>query len=199
MAADPTILLLAAGRATRMRGSDKLLEDVNGEPLLFRMASRAAKVAQTRVVLGPDQPARRAALANLPVDLIEAPAGAGMAASIVSGVSGLACPVLILLADMPDITANDLHLLIALSRQAPDIIFRAATPDGRPGNPVLFPAQMIPELKKIQGDQGARDLLTREEHRIHLVPLKDDRALVDLDTPEDWAAWRQKKRSNPFL
>jgi molybdenum cofactor cytidylyltransferase len=27
---------------------------------------------------------------------------------------------------------------------------------------------------------------------VHLVPLKGDRALVDLDTPEDWADWRAR-------
>jgi molybdenum cofactor cytidylyltransferase len=63
--------------------------------------------------------------------VLEAPEGAGMAASIVTGVAGLDTPVLVVLADMPDVTAADLHLLIALSAQAPDAILRAASEDGR--------------------------------------------------------------------
>jgi CTP:molybdopterin cytidylyltransferase MocA len=44
----------------------------------------------------------------------------------------------------------------------------------------------------LSGDEGAKRILSQEASRVHLVPLADDRALVDLDTPEDWAAWRAK-------
>lgn len=193
MAHDPTILLLAAGRATRMRGADKLLEDVDGQPLLRLMASRAAKAGATRVVLTQGQTERRALLADLDVDCVEVQSGDGMAASIVAGVHGLKGPVLIALADMPEITANDLYLMLGLSQQAPNAILRAATPDGTPGHPVLFPADLLPKLGQLTGDQGAKDILKSEAKRVHLIPLKDDRAIIDLDTPEAWAAWRAKR------
>jgi molybdenum cofactor cytidylyltransferase len=57
---------------------------------------------------------------------------------------------------------------------------------------VLFPADLLPELAALTGDTGAREVLTRHATRVHLVPLKGDRALVDLDTPEDWADWRAR-------
>ena len=89
---DPTILLLAAGRATRMRGADKMLEPVPGpfgdQPLLQAMARRCLRAGPTRVILGPGQPERAALLAALDVEVLEAPEGAGMAASIVTGVAG---------------------------------------------------------------------------------------------------------------
>jgi hypothetical protein len=84
-----------------------------------------------------------------------------MAASIVTGVAGLDTPVLVMLADMPDVTAADLHLMMSLSAQAPDAILRAATEDGRPGHPVLFPADLLPELAALTGDTGAREVLKR--------------------------------------
>jgi molybdenum cofactor cytidylyltransferase len=124
--------------------------------------------------------------------VLEAPEGAGMAASIVAGVAGLETPVLVVLADMPDVTAADLHLILALSAQAPGAILRAATEDGRPGHPVLFPADLLPELAALTGDTGAREVLKRHPARVNLVPLGGDRALVDLDTPEDWADWRAR-------
>lgn len=189
-----TILLLAAGRATRMRGADKMLEPVPGPfgdvPLLRAMAQRCLRAGPTRVVLGPGQAARKGLLEDLDVEVREAPEGAGMAASIVSGTEGLDGPVLVVLADMPDVTAADLHLLIALSAHAPDAILRAAAEDGTPGHPVLFPAALLPDLRDLTGDTGARDVLRRHEALVHLVPLKGTRALTDLDTPEDWAAWR---------
>jgi CTP:molybdopterin cytidylyltransferase MocA len=194
MADDPVIVLLAAGRATRMRGAEKLLEPVNDMPLIRLMAGRAAKAGITRVVLAADQPDRRAALDGLETDVIEVAAGGGMAASIVAGVNGLRGPVLLALADMPGVTASDLHLMIGLSRQAPKAILRAASKDGQPGHPVLFPADLVPHLTRLTGDQGARDVLRAHARRVHLIPLADDRALVDLDTPEDWAAWRARHR-----
>jgi CTP:molybdopterin cytidylyltransferase MocA len=174
-----------------MQGRDKMLEEVEGEPLLRLMARRALKSgAALRVVLGPGQDARRAVLNGLDVEIVEAEGTDGMAASIRAGVAGLDAPVLILLGDMPEITAGDIYLMVSLHAQAPGAILRAATRDGTPGHPVLFPADLLPELARLSGDAGARDILKREGGRVHLLPLKDDRATVDLDTPEAWAAWR---------
>ncbi len=194
MAKDPTLLLLAAGRGTRMRGADKMLQDVNGTPLIRVMAERAAKAGATRVVLAEDQTDRRAALEGLGLDVITVAADQGMAASIVAGVAGLRTPVLLLLADMPDIMASDLHLMIGLSRQAPKAILRGASKDGTPGHPVLFPADLVLSLTKLTGDRGASKLLQAQANRVHLIPFQDDRALLDLDTPEDWAAWRARPK-----
>jgi CTP:molybdopterin cytidylyltransferase MocA len=190
----PTILLLAAGRSSRMRGRDKLLEEIDGQPILRLMAVRAAKAGvPVRVVLGPDQPARRAALAGLDIGIVEAEGDDGMAASIRAGVSGLSGPVLLTLADMPEITARDLYLMITLAGQAPGAILRAATRDGRPGHPVLFPADLLPDLARLTGDAGAKQILQREARRLHLLPLEGERAIIDLDTPEDWAAWHKAR------
>jgi CTP:molybdopterin cytidylyltransferase MocA len=191
----PTILLLAAGRSSRMKGRDKLLEQIDGEPLLRLMAQRATKAGvPVRVVLGPDQPNRRAVLPGLDVEVVEARGDDGMAASIRAGVAGLSGPVLLTLADMPEITAHNLYLMITLAGQAPGAILRAATQDGRPGHPVLFPADLLPDLARLSGDTGAKGVLQREARRVHLLPLKGDRALVDLDTPEAWAAWHEARK-----
>lgn len=174
-----------------MRGEDKLLQEVGGKALLRLMAERAVKAGQTRVVLGAGQIDRRALLDGLDLERVEVAADEGMAASIVAGTAGLKAPVLVALADMPEITANDFYLLLGLHGHAPKAILRAATPDGTPGHPVLFPADLVPELAKLTGDHGAKAVLERHAARVHLVPFKDNRALVDLDTPEDWVAWRQ--------
>jgi CTP:molybdopterin cytidylyltransferase MocA len=191
---ETTILVLAAGHSSRMRGRDKLMEDMGGEPLLRVMARRATRAGvPVRVVLGPGQDMRRAALEGLAVDIVEAAEADGMAASIRAGVAGLTGPVLVALADMPEITAQDLYLMVSLGAQAKDAILRAASRDGRPGHPVLFPADLVPRLAELTGDSGARAILQAEAARVTLLPLKDDRALVDLDTPEEWDAWRMRQ------
>lgn len=189
-----TLLLLAAGKSARMQGRDKLLEDIDGTPLLRLMASRALKSGvPVRVVLGPDQTARRTALEDLTLEIVETTESDGMAASIRTGVAGLRGPVMIVLADMPEIMARDLYLMVTLQAQDPRAILRAAASDGRPGHPVVFPADLLPDLAKLNGDEGAKALLTREAARVTLLPLEGARALVDLDTPEAWDDWRASR------
>ncbi len=194
MSAEVTIVLLAAGASTRMRGADKMLEPLGDATLLRVMAGRAQKAGALRVVIPQGNTARAQALEGLSCDIVTVPAGQGMSASLKAGTQGVTGPVLIVLADMPEVTAHDMHLMIALSRQAPRAILRAAAQDGTPGNPVLFPADLLPDLQTIKGDKGARDLLKRHAARVHLIPLPGQNALTDLDTPEDWASWRATPR-----
>ena len=107
---------------------------------------------------------------------------AALAQALPDGVEG----ALILPADMPDITADDLKTILQGFDNTH--ILRGASADGRPGHPVLFPRAFFPRLTALQGDQGARALLQGAE--IRAIPLPGKHALTDLDTPEDWAAWR---------
>ncbi|ABD55406.1 nucleotidyltransferase family protein [Jannaschia sp. CCS1] len=188
------ILLLAAGTSTRMRGTDKLLEPVDNQPLLRLMAERCIKAGETRIILGPDQARRHAALADLDAHIVEAEGEDGMAASIRAGVKEVKTrSVMIVLADMPEITASDLHLLLSLHAQGLSPIIQAATHDGTPGQPVVFAAKYLKKLAALQGDEGAKSILTAHRHDVVRIPLQGDRATLDLDTPEAWAAWRASR------
>jgi len=189
----PTILLLAAGASSRMRGADKLMEPVEGVPLLLRQARVALGTGVSVIVTLPvDRPARAAVLAGLDLVTVPVPDSAlGLSASIRAGVRAAgARPVLVLLADLPEITTDDLLLLLARQAAAPDLILRATAADGTPGHPVLFPAWALPGLAALSGDRGARDLLREYRDRTEFITLPARHAVTDLDTPEDWAAWR---------
>lgn len=190
------ILLPAAGSSSRMRGGDKLLEPVGGVPLLRRQAAMAAALAPVLVTLPPDRPDRAAALAGLDVAIQTLPdAAEGMAASLRAGArAATGRALLVLPADMPELDTSDLATLMAEAALAPDAILRGAGADGTPGHPVVIPPDLLAELRRLSGDTGARPLLARHADRLRLVPLPARHALTDLDTPEDWAAWR---RANP--
>lgn len=184
--------VLAAGAARRMRGADKLLEPVGGRPLLRVVAEHAIRAGWPVIVtLPPGAAARRAALAGLDLRALEVPdAPSGMAASFRALAGAVPGALLVVLADMPEIEAPDLAALIATHLRDPSRVVRAADEGGCPGQPVLFPARLVPAMAGLAGDEGARRLLTGED--VATVPLPGRRATTDLDTPEDWAAWRAR-------
>ncbi len=192
------ILLLGAGRSRRMRGADKLLERIDGVPLLRRSAVAAtATGVETLVVLGPGDDARRAVLAGLGLRIVTADlAAVGMAESLKAGLAAMEAEidaVIVALADMPAVSGADYQRLIAAF--APDAgreICRATAADGTPGQPVLFGRRFFESLAAITGDQGARDVVRAAPEFVHPVALEGDAALLDLDTPEDWAAFRAR-------
>ena len=190
--AEPTILILAAGRSARMRGADKLLQQVDGVAQLRRIALAAlATGCPVLVALAPEQTARRAAIHDLPLGMVAVvDADEGMAASIRAGVRALpqACAVMIVPADMPALGETDLRALIAAQDAQPGMILRGAA-QGRPGHPVIFPPDLVDALQGLTGDEGARGLIARHAHRVQLVPLPGENATLDLDTPEEWAEW----------
>lgn len=199
---NPAILVLAAGSARRMRGADKLLQDVAGQSLLRRQVMAAlATDAPVLVALRPDDTQRVQALSGLDVHKITVPdAETGMGASIRAGAKALAdLPgnghrkggLAILPADMPELTAEDLLRVIDAFHQSGGArIVRGAGADGTPGHPVIFPARCFAALQTLSGDAGARGLLRSEE--VVLCPLPARHALTDLDTPEAWADWRRR-------
>ncbi len=202
MALNPTsddanlvILLLAAGASTRMRGGDKLMEYVAGQPLIAHLAQQARATGFSLFVTLPDLDHPRAGAIH-GAKLIPVPdAGQGMSASIRAGISNLpddTAGVMILPADMPEITTADFRTLADQFDGPNGTILRASSVDDqgqpRPGHPVLFPRRCFHALKTLTGDSGAKALL-RGESVMH-IPLPGRHALTDLDTPEDWAAWR---------
>lgn len=195
---DVHILILAAGSSTRMRGEDKLLQIVDGQPLLARVAMAAlATGCPVHVALPPDRPLRGAALDGLPhsgsLSRSAVPdAALGLSASLKAGLSALppTAPILLLLADLPEIDSHDLVRMLEEWRQRPDFILRGTSADGRPGHPVCLPAWCRPHLMRLSGDEGARQVIARHPDRVWPVALPKAHATTDLDTPEDWAAWR---------
>ncbi len=194
------VSLLAAGRSRRMRGRDKLLEEIDGVPLLRRQAKRilAAQIGPLAVTLPQDQTSRAAALAGLDVTRLPVTdAEEGLAASLrtagrwaaeIDAEGLMLCP-----ADLPDLTVDDFRRLAAAFTPG-GISVQATAEDGTPGHPVIFPADMLSSFVTLSGDIGARDLLRARPPR--LVALPGAHATTDLDTPEDWEDWRKDRHAD---
>lgn len=190
-------LILAAGRGARF-GGDKLLADLDGAPLAT-WALRAALAAPVRrifVAVG-DDPRLVAALqaaavrwgASDRVDLIRVPnAAEGMGVSLRTVAAATPADVggvFVFLGDMPAI-APETPARLAAALRAPDQVV-IPVHAGRRGHPVLFGADWLAALKRLEGDEGARKLLAEAGSRLVTVDVDDPGALLDVDRPEDLA------------
>lgn len=188
------IAVLAAGRSTRMRGVNKLLQAINGEPLVRRSVRQALLVARDGidvvVVIGSMPDDMRSALDGLPVSFVEnSHFETGMASSIRSAVAAASSDadgLMIHLADMPDVSAADLEALIGVFVENGGQIVVQACHGGQAGNPAILPRHMFEALMRLEGDIGARHLI-REAVTVQ-VEIGGS-ASLDIDTPEALEAY----------
>jgi nicotine blue oxidoreductase len=180
-------LVLAAG-AGRRYGGPKALVRLDGR-LLVERAVRLARdggCAPVVAVLGAAAPIvrTRADLGDaLAVENPDWPTGMG--SSLRAGLATLAdtdaVAAVVLLVDMPGITAEAVRRLVALA--APDRLAMAGYGDRR-GHPVLLGrAHWAGVSESAVGDVGARPYLRRNTARLRVVPCDDVADDADLDTP----------------
>ncbi len=194
------IILLAAGKSSRMGGQHKLLREIDGVALLRRSAEHAlaSKASKLHVILAPETPAQNATLKGLDVNIVTATdAGTGLAASLRAGMAALSdqCgAVIVALADMPDITSAHFDALIAhYTSGKTRYICIPQAPNGKMGNPVLFDQRFFESLASLTGDRGAKPLIDQAGAFVSNVPM-DDSVLVDLDTPAAWDLWLSTRK-----
>lgn len=175
------LILLAAGKSARFGLSDKLTEMFLGQPLGMHVVTALEAVPFARRVVVRDG-----------VQLDYAARGyhevhnrrpeQGLSLSLKMGVEAARGPgveaVLIALADMPRVTAAQIHRLFDAA-SGPDTI--VASSDGmHPRPPALFGANRFDTLEALEGESGARDLILAGRH---VVTHPDE--LIDVDTEEE--------------
>ena len=179
--------VLAAGSSARF-GKPKLLQRFRGKPLLQHALLAAQEVCKGKVLLvvGHGKNAIGEASAGLADDIVvNADHELGMGTSIAAGVR--ACPedtaaLLILLADQPLITTVHLKNIIGAWHGGPDEIVTSSC-DGIFSPPILFAKTAFQALRELEGDEGARRILTNKAFQ--LTNIEFAAAGLDIDTPED--------------
>ena len=69
--------------------------------------------------------------------------------------------------------------------------------DGRQGNPVIWPHRLFASLRKLSGDKGAKRLIAAEGTAVVKVETSGPAAAIDIDTPEEFAAYEAARTSHP--
>ncbi len=185
-----TAVVLAAGLGRRMLGPNKLLLPVHGVAMVRRVVDQAlaSRCGRVVVVLGFEAPRVRQALDGLPVEFgVNKEFEEGLGSSVRTGALAVRddSAAVICLGDMPLIDASVIDALIHAYESGTGV--KACQPlyDGRRGNPVLWGADCLPDLRRLSGDEGARALLRRLGGALTLVDVSSPAVLQDVDTPDD--------------
>lgn len=192
-------LVLAAGQSARM-GTNKLLADLDGQPMIRRTvaAIQSAAIESTIVVTGRDASHVAKALDGLAVCLVHNPDFAhGLSTSLRRGLEAVpaeADAVVVCLGDMPLVDAGVIARLIAAFNPAEHRSICVPVHQGERGNPVLWGKQHFEALSSLTGDRGARILFDSHADELVEVQMPDRAVLTDIDTPEaldDFRSGRQ--------
>lgn len=189
------IMVLAAGASSRM-GTPKSLLQINGDTMLRTIVRKAMQAGSVGVVLRRGDEATLKQIMDLPVEtLYPAKDYSEMSDSLKTAIEFCqkkkAGAAVILLGDQPDLQLEVIEQLISVSKNTKKPVVQANYLDG-PGHPVLFKKNFFSELLSVTGDQGARDLLKSKPELIERVAVQKMRP-VDLDTPEDYFRYLNKK------
>ena len=186
-----TAIILAAGSSERMPGNNKLLLEIDEKPMLEHVLDRVTSqhFGEIVVVTQPDADAVGKIAEHYQVKIVPNPnAVEGMGTSLATACKQLSADtkgIFVFLADMPHVPASIcVDLYDAALRQGTTIA--APRHNGQRGHPVYFSADLLPQLSRLTGDSGARNLIAA--HRTAYVATSDPGVLRDYDTFDDFTS-----------
>ncbi len=196
-------IILAAGRGRRF-GGNKLLATLGDRPVIAHglAAALASRLSPVILVLGSDGKAVTKAIAPyLTPDrchVVHNPAPEkGQSGSVILGLETLLslpettphqpAAVMYLMGDQPGLTPAIIDALIYAFQDGKGEICHPVC-QGQRRTPVIFARRFFPDILRLTGDQGAREIILANPDRVCALPFADPLPFQDLDTPEDLAA-----------
>lgn len=183
-------VILAAGESRRF-GSPKQLLRWGEKTLIEHIVDTVleSSVEDTYVVLGHRAEEVGAPLRQRPVTLvINEDWRQGLSSSVRAGLQAMAIEYdacLFVLGDQPKVTSELIDIILERYRRTLAGIV-APTHRGLRGNPVLFRRSLFSELLRLEGDQGGREVVLRNQDALETVELEDEETFLDIDTVSDY-------------
>jgi len=187
-------IVLAAGKSTRM-GRPKATLPLDGvDTFLTRIVRTfaAASVEDVVVVVGHDADAIVASFADvdLTARFVENPDYEhGQLSSLLAGLRVVDRPgviaVLVTLVDVPLVSAATVRAVVDRYRETHAPIVRPVR-GGEHGHPVLIDRSLFDAIRHADPAVGAKPIIRANVSTVGDVPVDDDGAFADADTPEDY-------------
>jgi molybdenum cofactor cytidylyltransferase len=186
-----SLIVLAAGKSTRMRGRNKLLVSINRKPMIRKVVESAlsSKVDEVIVVLGWEAKKIRDALTDLPCRfVVNKDYRRGQSSSVKAGLREIAAgteAVLFLPGDVAMIDPHSINRVIEAYNNRTDLIV-VASYSGRPGHPILLSRNLFKEIEEIdEATLGLKSVLNRHKSEVRMAETGSENVLLDVDTPDD--------------
>jgi molybdenum cofactor cytidylyltransferase len=187
-------LLLAAGRSSRL-GSPKQLLPFGRSTLLGHVLLQALNSDLDRVVLILGHQARRIKdslgreTEHPKLEIVEnTHYASGISSSITTGLHAVEAEferTMILLADMPEVTTRLINHFLSSTAHTHSPLCAVKLPQGR-SHPVIIGRQFYDELRRLQGDVGARHLFLKHPDLVRLIEPIGPYDGRDIDTMTDY-------------
>ena len=183
-------LLLAAGQSRRMGKMNKLLEEIDGVPMIrhIALALQGSGARPLVVVTGYEAAKVQEALKGFEVEFVHNPRyGEGLSTSLQTGVRALtnrADGIVVCQGDMPRVSSKHIDRLLAAFDPVEGRAICVPTAEGKRGNPVLWGSEYFSEILSVAGDVGARHLIGEHSESVYEVEMEGLGVLLDIDTPE---------------
>ena len=103
--------------------------------------------------------------------------------------------IMIILADQPFISIKMINQLMKIYKQDRIKSFVAPLFNGSMRPPILLSKKLFPALYKLEGDQGAKQILIDKRHEGVLVPFFDRKLFIDIDKIDEYLFWEQNIKS----
>ncbi len=191
-------LILAAGQSRRMGQENKLLLPFKDETVLSHVLGQIqqAGIREIFAVTGHQRQEVEEELSCHEVIFFHNDLYAeGMSTSVKLGIASLPDnidAVLIILGDMPNISADILKQIMANYNPAVGRSIIIPRHNGKRGNPILWDSEFFDEFERLEGDMGAKILLNEYPEYIEEVDVGSDAIFLDIDTFEAYESLNKK-------
>ena len=175
-------VIMASGLSKRF-GSNKLMADFHGAPLIQRALEATDGLFSRRVVVTRHESvAQLCRERNVEAVLHDLPHRSDTVRLGLEALGDLdVC--MFLPGDQPLLRRETVAMLLENWKENPDKIIRPVFEDSE-GSPVLFPAWAFQELKDLPEGKGGGVLIKKYPHTLCRIPVMDPFELADADTPE---------------
>lgn len=184
-------VILAAGIGSRT-GRNKLMVEVEDDMPLFMKAVNAAlgsDASPVFIVTGYHDEEMRDYLENIDINILYNPAyRSGIKTSIALGLKSVPafCEGAVLLpADMPNITAQDINKLIAAFKRGEEKQICMFTHHGEKANPIIWSQALYAQADIVPENANLRPVFVEHSDYTKYVEVKDDGKFMDVNFPSD--------------
>ena len=185
------IILLAAGSSERMGQAKQLLPWGEKSLIEYQVELLLKSGSPVIVVLGANVSSISPVIGKYKIEVVlNENWKSGMGSSVACGVKRLveifpdASGVLIALVDQPLIPLSHIIDLMEKFQSGEKQIIASKGDSSWLGVPALFDAHYFEELKNLEGEQGAKQIMRRYPNAVESLQCGD--LLADIDTPESY-------------